>query len=84
MVALNFTLNAEYGALSSSDNTVRRLLAVKTGVALSLVVNLTLFRFDCRCAGLDITCRNRSSCSCPGGALAGAGDRYRYLLVAMA
>ena len=47
VVALNFTLNAEYGALSSSDNTVRRLLALNyLALALSLVVNLALFRFN--------------------------------------
>ena len=47
VVALNFTLNAEYGALSSSDNTVRRLLALNyLALALSLVINLTLFRFN--------------------------------------
>jgi hypothetical protein len=47
VVALNFTLNAEYGALSSSDNTVRRLLALNyLALALSLFVNLTLFRFN--------------------------------------
>ena len=43
VIALNFTLNAEYGALSSSDNTVRRLLALNyLALALSLVVNLAL------------------------------------------
>jgi Neurotransmitter-gated ion-channel ligand binding domain len=47
VIALNFTLNAEYGTLGSSDNTVRRLFALNyLALALSLLVNLTLFRFN--------------------------------------
>ncbi len=47
VIALNFTLNAEYGMLGASDNTVRRLLALNyLALALSLIVNLALFRFN--------------------------------------
>lgn len=47
VIALNFTLNAEYATLGSSDNTVRRLFALNyLALALSLLVNLTLFRFN--------------------------------------
>ncbi|HEY5707717.1 MAG TPA: hypothetical protein VIS96_19315 [Terrimicrobiaceae bacterium] len=47
VIALNFTLNAEYGTLGTSDNTVRRLFALNyLALALSLIVNLTLFRFN--------------------------------------
>jgi hypothetical protein len=47
VIALNFTLNAEYGTLGASDNTVRRLLALNyLALALSLIVNLVLFRFN--------------------------------------
>jgi hypothetical protein len=47
VIALNFTLNAEYRTLGTSDNTVRRLFALNyLALALSLIVNLTLFRFN--------------------------------------
>ena len=47
VIALNFTLNAEYGMLGSTDNTVRRLFALNyLALALSLIINLTLFRFN--------------------------------------
>jgi hypothetical protein len=47
VIALNFTLNAEYGTLGSTDNTVRRLFALNyLALALSLIVNLGLFRFN--------------------------------------
>jgi hypothetical protein len=47
VIALNFTLNAEYGTLGTTDNTVRRLFALNyVALALSLIINLTLFRFN--------------------------------------
>jgi hypothetical protein len=47
VIALNFTLNAEYRTLGTSDNTVRRLFALNyLALALSLIVNLALFRFN--------------------------------------
>jgi Neurotransmitter-gated ion-channel ligand binding domain len=47
VIALNFTLNAEYRTLGSTDNTVRRLFALNyVALALSLLINLTLFRFN--------------------------------------
>ena len=47
VIALNFTLNAEYRTLGSTDNTVRRLFALNyLALALSLIINLTLFRFN--------------------------------------
>jgi hypothetical protein len=47
VIALNFTLNAEYGTLGSTDNTVRRLFALNyLALALSLLINLALFRFN--------------------------------------
>jgi hypothetical protein len=47
VIALNFTLNSEYGTLGATDNTVRRLFALNyVALALSLIINLTLFRFN--------------------------------------
>jgi Neurotransmitter-gated ion-channel ligand binding domain len=47
VIALNFTLNAEYGTLGTTDNTVRRLFALNyVALAISLIINLTLFRFN--------------------------------------
>jgi hypothetical protein len=47
VIALNFTLNAEYGTLGTTDNTVRRLFALNyVTLAVSLIINLTLFRFN--------------------------------------
>jgi hypothetical protein len=47
VIALNFTLNAEYGMLGSTDNTVRRLFTLNyLALGLSLLINLTLFRFN--------------------------------------
>ena len=47
VIALNFTLNAEYGMLGSTDNTVRRLFTLNyLALALSLLINLMLFRFN--------------------------------------
>ena len=47
VIALNFTLNAGYGMLGSTDNTVRRLFTLNyLALGLSLLINLTLFRFN--------------------------------------
>jgi hypothetical protein len=47
VIALNFTLNSEYGMLGSTDNTVRRLFTLNyLALALSLLINLMLFRFN--------------------------------------
>lgn len=47
VIALNFTISSEYPNLASGDNTVTRLLALNyTTLALSLLVNILLFRFD--------------------------------------
>jgi Neurotransmitter-gated ion-channel ligand binding domain len=47
VIALNFTVGAEYPALAAADNTVARLFALNYVVlAASLVVNLVLFRFN--------------------------------------
>ena len=80
VVALNFTLNAEYGMLSSSDNTVRRLLALNyLTLALSLVVNLTLFRFNLPMRWFGRYVQEQVFLFVVlGGALAGSGDHYRY------
>jgi hypothetical protein len=46
VIALNFTVGAEYPALSAADNTVTRLFGLNyLALATSLVVNLVLFRF---------------------------------------
>lgn len=46
VIALNFTVGAEYPALSAADNTVTRLFGLNyISLATSLVVNLLLFRF---------------------------------------
>lgn len=47
VIALNFTVGAEYPALSAADNTVARLFGLNyISLATSLVVNLVLFRFN--------------------------------------
>jgi hypothetical protein len=47
VIALNFTVGAEYPALSSADNTVARLFGLNyISLAASLVINLVLFRFN--------------------------------------
>lgn len=47
VIALNFTVGAEYPALSSADNTVTRLFGLNyISLAASLVTNLVLFRFN--------------------------------------
>lgn len=47
VIALNFTIGAEYPALSAADNTVARLFGLNyISLATSLVVNLVLFRFN--------------------------------------
>ncbi len=47
VIALNFTIGAEYPALASADNTVARLFGLNyLALATSLVVNLVLFRFN--------------------------------------
>ena len=80
VVALNFTLNAEYGALSSSDNTVRRLLALNY-LALAAEPGRQSDAFPLQFAdALVWTLRAGTGLLVlvVGGALAGAGDRYRY------
>lgn len=47
VVALNFTISSEYPSLAASDNTVTRLLTLNYAtLALAVVMNLVLFRFD--------------------------------------
>lgn len=47
VIALNFTVNAEYSALGSSENTVTRLFALNyITLAVSLLANVVLFRFN--------------------------------------
>lgn len=47
VIALNFTIGAEYPALAAADNTVARLFGLNyISLATSLVVNLVLFRFN--------------------------------------
>ncbi len=46
VIALNFTVNAEYPPLATGDNTVSRLFALNYAMlAISLVINLAVFRF---------------------------------------
>lgn len=47
VIALNFTVNSEYQALARGDNTVVRLFALNySALAVSLLVNVFLFRFN--------------------------------------
>ncbi len=47
VIALNFTIGAEYPALSAADNTVTRLFGLNyLSLATSLIINLLLFRFN--------------------------------------
>lgn len=47
VIALNFTINAEYQTVASGDNTVTRLFALNyLTLAVSLLVVITLFRFN--------------------------------------
>lgn len=47
VIALNFTVNAEYSTLGSGDNTVTRLFALNyLTLAISLAINIVLFRFN--------------------------------------
>lgn len=47
VIALNFTIGAEYPALAAADNTVSRLFGLNyLALATSLIVNLVLFRFN--------------------------------------
>jgi hypothetical protein len=47
VIALNFTINAEYRTVASGDNTVTRLFGLNyLTLAISLLVVITLFRFN--------------------------------------
>lgn len=47
VIALNFTVNAEYSSLGSGDNTVNRLFGLNyLTLAISLAINIALFRFN--------------------------------------
>lgn len=47
VIALNFTVNAEYKVIAAGDNTVSRLFALNyTTLGVSLAVNILLYRFN--------------------------------------
>ncbi|MFO0602936.1 MAG: hypothetical protein U0324_07165 [Polyangiales bacterium] len=47
VIALNFTVNAEYKLIASGDNTVSRLFALNyLTLAVSLLVNIAVYRFN--------------------------------------
>jgi hypothetical protein len=47
VIALNFTVNAEYSTLGSGDNTVTRLFGLNyLTLAIALAINIALFRFN--------------------------------------
>lgn len=46
VIALNFTVNAEYKIIASGDNTVSRLFALNYfTLGVSLVINIAVYRF---------------------------------------
>ena len=54
VIALNFTVNAAYEALGTTDNTVSRLFALNYAtLGVSLLINILVFRFEwvARCCG---------------------------------